>query len=127
MSKVRGLAVAVVMAVAAGPAVAIAAGPAPVAQAAAAIVLHGRLQHMRGLTATYTSSRGTFAATWIGKRHYRLTGRIGGRALSGTFRTRQASGGTRYVASGSGRLGSRPVRISGGGPDDLSRATLILR
>lgn len=95
--------------------------------ASAQIVLHGKLKTMRGLTATYTSSRGAFTATWIGKRRYRIAGRISGRTLSGTFKTRQTSSRKRYRASGSGKLGRRAVRISGGGPNDLSRATLVLR
>jgi hypothetical protein len=109
----------------AGPASAAATAQAP-ASAAARIVIHGKLKSMKGLTAAFTSSRGTFAATWIGRRHYRVSGRIDGQRLTGSFRTRQTPGGDSYRANGAGKLGGRSVRISGGGPNDLSRATLVL-
>ena len=99
----------------------------PSTSAATKIVVRGTLKSLRGLTATYTSSKGTYSATWIGQRHYQLRGTITGRRFTGTIRTRQAPGGTRYHASGSGRLGSRAVHISGGGPDNLRTATLVLR
>ena len=60
-------------------------------------------------TITYSSSKGTYSATWIGVRHYRLRGTINGRRLTGTFRTRQRPGGTRYLGHG-----LRPARRAGG-------------
>ena len=78
-------------------------------------------------TITYTSSKGTYSATWIGVRRYRLRGTISGRRLKGTIRTRQRPGGTRYGARGSGQLGARRVTISGGGPNNLRTAKLVLR
>jgi len=100
---------------------------AAAAGAASKVVVHGRLAKTEGLTATYRSGHGTFSAKWIGRRHYRLGGRIDGKRLTGTFRTRQNSSGTAYRARGRGRLGGRVVRITGGGPNDLSRTTLVLR
>ena len=76
---------------------------------------------------TYTSPKGNYSATWIGIRRYRLRGTIHGRTLKGTIRTRQARDGTRYRARGSGTLGGRRVRISGGGPNSLKTARLVLR
>lgn len=78
-------------------------------------------------TITYTSSKGTYSATWIGVRRYRLRGTISGRRLRGTIRTRPRPGGTRYAARGSGHLGPRRVTISGGGPNNLRTAKLVLR
>jgi hypothetical protein len=78
-------------------------------------------------TITYSSAKGTYSATLIGTRRYRLHGTINGRHLRGRIRTRQAASGDRYVARGTGRLGGRKVRISGGGPNTLRTATLILR
>ena len=78
-------------------------------------------------TITYSSAKGTYSATLIGTRRYRLHGTINGRHLRGRIRTRQAASGDRYVARGTGRLGGRRVRISGGGPNSLRTATLILR
>ena len=78
-------------------------------------------------TITYTSRKGTYAATWIGVKHYRIRGTIAGKRLTGTFRTRQAEGSARYKATGSGRFGAREVRIGGGGPNNLRTAKLVLR
>jgi hypothetical protein len=104
-----------------------AAATSPVAASAAAkIVIHAKLKSVKGRTATFTSSRGALAVTWIGRRHYRVTGRIDGLRLAGSFRTRQTTRRDSYRASGSGKLGGRSVRISGGGPNDLSTATLVL-
>ena len=97
------------------------------AVAASKVVVHGTLKKMQWPTATYRSSHGTFTAKWIGPKHYRLRGRIDGKRLTGTFRTRQNSSGTAYLARGRGRLGGRSVRISGGGPNDLTRTKLVLR
>jgi hypothetical protein len=125
--RARGVLIAALIGVA-GPASAAATSPAPApARAAAQIVVHAKLKSMKGLTATYASGRGTFTATWIGRRHYRLAGRIDGQRLTGSFRTRQAAGGDSYRVSGSGTLGGRSVHITGAGPNDLSRATLVLR
>jgi hypothetical protein len=128
MRRVRNAAIATL--VAAGGAAAVTAQavpPSAVSHAAATrIVVHGKLERLKGRTATYSSRQGTFSATRVGRRHYRIRGRIGGLALTGSFRTRQTTRGDRYRASGSGRLGGRPVRISGGGANDLSRATLVL-
>jgi hypothetical protein len=55
-----------------------------------------------------------------------VSGRIDGQALTGSFRTRQTARRDSYRANGSGKLGRRAVRISGGGPNDLSTATLVL-
>jgi hypothetical protein len=107
-----------------------ASGPAATAptatSSAAKIVVRAKFKSMKQLTITYTSNRGTYSATWIGMRHYRLSGTINGRHLSGTIRTRPSSDGDSYVAKGSGKLGSRSVRIGGGGPNTLKTATLIL-
>lgn len=78
-------------------------------------------------TITYSSPKGEYSATWIGVRRYRLRGTITGRRFRGTIRTRQRADGERYRAKGSGRLGTRRVRIGGGGPNNLRTATLILR
>lgn len=78
-------------------------------------------------TITYTSRKGTYEATWIGVKHYRIRGTISGRKLTGTFRTRQQVGRARYKAVGSGRLGDRAVTIGGGGPNHLRSAKLVLR
>lgn len=78
-------------------------------------------------TITYSSPKGSYSATWIGVRRYRLRGTITGRRFRGTIRTRQRADRTHYRATGSGRLGSRRVRIGGGGPNNLRTATLILR
>jgi hypothetical protein len=78
-------------------------------------------------TITYQSSKGTYSATWIGPKQYRLRGTIAGKRLTGTFRTRQRPGDSRYKATGSGRLGDRSVRIGGGGPNNLRTAKLVLR
>jgi hypothetical protein len=79
------------------------------------------------MTITYSSARGTYSATRIGARRYRLRGTINGRRLRGRIRTRQARTRDRYIAKGRGRLGGRTVRISGGGPNTLRTATLVLR
>jgi hypothetical protein len=97
--------------------------------AAREIVLHGTFRNLSKdkRTITYVARNGTYSATWIGVRHYRLKGRINRRALTGTFRTHQARNGDRYVARGSGRLGGRRVKITGGGPNNLKTSTLVLR
>lgn len=115
-------ATALTPAVVAAPAV---AAPPVAHDSASRVVVHATLHRLAGRTATYVSRRGSYTARWIGKRHYRLTGRIDGRALSGTFRTHQVGGG-RYAARGSGTFGGHRVRIGGGGPNSLRTATLIL-
>lgn len=107
----------------------LAAAPAAAAQPESAwkLVVKAKFKSLKGKTITYTSSKGTYSATWIGVRHYRLSGTITGRKLTGTFRTRQRASRTHYKATGSGRLGSRKVKIGGGGPNNLRTATLILR
>jgi hypothetical protein len=121
------LLIAVVVALA-GAALTSTAVAGPATSAAARIVVHAKFKSLSRdkLTITYTSAKGRYSATWIGIRHYRLRGRILSRALSGAIRTRQTSGRTRYSAAGSGRLGTRRVRITGGGPNNLRTATLIL-
>ena len=125
MRSIRCLVVVSLMALT-GPAPVLAAAPAH-ASAAAKVVIRGTLRGVKGRTATFSSSRGSFTATWIGMRHYRLGGRIDGLRLRGSFRTHQTTRRDSYRASGSGTLGGRSVRISGGGPNNLSRTTLILR
>jgi hypothetical protein len=100
----------------------------PTHGASSRIVVHGKFKSMSKdtRTITYTARNGSYSATWIGVRHYRLRGKINGRQLTGTIRTRQAQGGQRYTVSGSGKLGRRAVKIGGGGPDTLRTATLIL-
>jgi hypothetical protein len=100
----------------------------PATTAAGKIVVHGTFRSLSKdkRTITYVARNGTYSATWIGVRHYRVKGTINGRRLTGAFRTHQASGGGRYVAKGSGRLGGRHVRITGGGPNNLKTSTLIL-
>jgi hypothetical protein len=109
-------------------AVAVPAMPARPAGAAGKIVVRGTFKRLSKdkLTITYSSPKGPYSATWIAVRRYRLRGTITGRRLTGRIRTSQASSGTRYVARGYGRLGSRRVRITGGGPNTLRTATLIL-
>jgi len=116
--------VAAAMAVPAG-----AAARVPAQAAASKIVVHATVKgySKATMTITYGSSKGTYSATRIGTRRYRLRGTINGRRLRGKIRTRQVASGDRYVAKGTGRLGARRVRISGGGPNTLRRATLILR
>lgn len=97
------------------------------ATAESKVVVRGKYKSLAGKTITYTSSKGTFSATWIGAQHYRLRGTITGRKLTGSFRTRQARSGDRFIARGSGRLGGRKVKIRGGGPNSLRTTTLILR
>src|SRR4051794_38946343 len=109
----RFRAVALTVAVVAGVAAPSAVVAAPDATAASRIVIRGHLAKFSGRTATYHSSQGTFSARWLGPRHYRITGRIRGRTLRGTFRTRQNAGHTSYTARGSGRLGARRVEITG--------------
>jgi hypothetical protein len=91
------------------------------------LVVKAKFKSYSGKTITYTSRKGTYSATWIGVRHYRLRGTITGRRLTGTIRTRQRASRTHYKATGSGRLGDRKVKIGGGGPNNLRTATLILR
>jgi hypothetical protein len=117
--------VAAALAVSAAPA----AGHLSVQAAASKIVVRAKFKSYSAatMTITYSSSKGTYSATLIGTRRYRLRGTINGRQLRGKIRTRQAASGDRYVARGTGRLGGRRVRISGGGPNTLRTATLILR
>jgi hypothetical protein len=100
----------------------------PATSAAGKIVVHGTFRSLSKdkRTIIYVARNGTYSATWIGTRHYRLKGRINGRRLTGTFRTHQARSRDRYVAKGSGRLGGRRVKISGGGPNNLKTSTLVL-
>jgi hypothetical protein len=106
-----------------------AAADMPARTAASKIVVRAKFKGYSPatMTITYTSTKGTYSATRIGIRRYRLRGTINGRRLRGRIRTRQAAGRNRYVARGTGRLGRRKVRISGGGPNTLRTATLILR
>jgi hypothetical protein len=92
------------------------------------IVVHGTFRSLskNQRTITYVARNGTYSATWIGVRHYRVKGTINGRRLTGAFRTHQASRGDRYVAKGSGTLGGRRVKIAGGGPNNLKTSTLVL-
>jgi hypothetical protein len=101
----------------------------PATTAAGKIVVHGTFRSLSKdkRTITYVARNGTYSATWIGARHYRVKGRINGRRLTGAFRTHQASSGDRYVAKGSGKWGGRRVKITGGGPNNLKTSTLILR
>ena len=119
------LLVVVALAVPAAPA----AAHMSVQAAASKIVVRAKFKSYSAgtKTITYSSAKGTYSATLIGTRRYRLHGTINGRHLRGRIRTRQAASGDRYVARGSGRLGGRRVRISGGGPNSLRTATLILR
>jgi hypothetical protein len=96
--------------------------------AARKIVVHGTFRSLskNQRTITYVARNGTYSATWIGVRHYRVKGTINGRRLTGAFRTHQASRGDRYVAKGSGTLGGRRVKIAGGGPNNLKTSTLVL-
>ena len=113
------------LAVGAGPAAAGAPGEGAVSK----IVVRAKFKSFSAATRTitYSSSKGTYSATWIGIRRYRVRGRITCRRLTGTIRTRQAASGDRYLARGSGRLGGRKVRITGGGPNNLRTARLVLR
>jgi hypothetical protein len=108
--------------------VAVPTGAADAGHAANKVVVHGKFKSVSKdkRTITYTARNGTYTAKWIGARHYRLRGKINGRRLTGTFRTHQARHGDRYVASGSGRLGGRHVKIRGGGPNSLKTSTLVL-
>ena len=118
---------AAAFAAAAIPATALAGGPT--ATAASALVINGKLKTLNFPKATYTSSRGTYTATWVkrvnGKGHYRLSGTIKGRKLTGSFVATKVKG-DRFTAKGSGKLGSRKVKISGGGPNSLKTNKLIL-
>jgi hypothetical protein len=98
----------------------------PASESAWKLVVKAKFKSFSGKTITYTSRKGTYSATWIGVRHYRLRGTITGRRLTGTIRTRQRANRTHYKAKGSGRLGDRKVTIGGGGPNNLRTATLIL-
>lgn len=96
--------------------------------AAGKVVVHGTFKSLSkdNRTITYVARNGTYSATWIGVRHYRVKGTVNGRRLTGAFRTHQAGSGNRYVAKGSGTLGGRHVKISGGGPNSLKTSTLVL-
>jgi hypothetical protein len=122
------VAAACLLTVAAATVAASAVGAKPDAVAARKIVVHARFKSLSKskMTITYTAKNGHYSATWIGVRHYRLHGTINGRRLTGTIRTHQARNHDRYVARGSGKLGSRSVRITGGGPNSLKTATLVL-
>jgi hypothetical protein len=129
MTRLPSLVAAVLVTAAAAAPAGAAAALAPARASAKRIVVHG---HRIGFdlerkAITYSSSRGRYTATWIGVRHYRLRGTIDGRRLTGKIRTRQTRDGNHYRARGSGKLGGRAVHIGGGGPNDLSKATLILR
>jgi hypothetical protein len=119
------LLVAAALAVPAAPA----AAHMSIQPAASKIVIRAKFKSYSAatMTITYSSPKGTYSATLIGTRRYRLRGTINGRHLRGRIRTRQAASGDRYVARGTGRLGARRVRIGGGGPNTLRTATLILR
>jgi hypothetical protein len=106
-----------------------AAARVPAGEAASKVVVRANFKSYSTatMTVTYSSSKGNYRATWIGIRRYRLRGTINGRRLRGTIRTRQAASRERYLARGSGRLGSRRVRIGGGGPNNLRTTTLVLR
>jgi hypothetical protein len=127
MHKTLRLVPVVVMATAVATPAASAVGE-PAEAAAGEIVVRGTFKRLSAdkLTITYSSPKGTYYATWIGIRRYRLSGTITGRRLTGKIRTRQTASGTRYRARGYGRLGARTVRISGGGPNSLRTSTLIL-
>src|SRR3954468_21856218 len=116
----RLLIVPVVLAAGALPAAAVAS--APTATAASGLVINGKLKTFNFPKATYTSSRGTYTATFLkrvnGKGHYKLAGTIKGRKLSGSFIATRVKG-DKFTAKGSGKLGSRKVKITGGGPNSL--------
>jgi hypothetical protein len=100
---------------------------APVATASAgSITVKGKQKSHGAVWATYTSSKGSFKATAVERHKLKVTGRIQGKKLRGTVRTRQVGGG-KFGAKGSGRLGGRKVRISGGGPNNLKTVRLVLR
>ena len=100
---------------------------APVATASAgSITIHGKEKQRGTIWISFSSSKGTFKATAVERHKMKLSGRIGGKRLSGTIRTHQTGGGN-FGAKGSGKLGSRKVRISGGGPNSLTKVKLILR
>src|SRR3954447_7505975 len=107
----------------------LAAGLLVPATASAKTVVRGEFSSLSRdkLTITYRSSHGRFTARIIGMRHFRLTGRIDGKRLTGTIRTHPARKAGRYSASGSGTLGGRHIRITGGGPNNLRASTLVLR
>jgi hypothetical protein len=128
MNKTGRLAPLLVAATLAFPVVPAAEG-VPSQPAASTIVVRAKFKSYSAatMTITYSSARGTYSATRIGIRRYRLRGTINGRRLRGKIRTRQAASRDRYLARGSGRLGRRKVRITGGGPNTLRTATLILR
>jgi hypothetical protein len=98
----------------------------PASDSAWKLVVRAKFKSYSGKTITYSSPKGTYSATWIGTRHYRLSGTITGRRFTGEIRTRQRASRTHYKATGSGRLGNREVRIRGGGPNNLRTAKLIL-
>jgi hypothetical protein len=118
----------VVLLAAALPATAVAAGPT--ATASSGLVIKGKLKKFNFPKATYTSSRGTYTATFLkrvnGHGHYKLSGTIKGRRFTGRFVATRVKG-DRFTAKGTGKLGSKKVRISGGGPNSLKTTTLVLR
>ena len=101
------------------------AGPAASAFAGS-VTVNGKQKDHGAIWATYTSSKGTFKATAVERHKLKVTGRIQGKKFSGTVRTHQSGGGN-FAAKGSGRLGGRKVRITGGGPNSLKRVKLVLR
>src|SRR3954470_13728220 len=107
--------------------VALLAAPAVDAKAAK-IVVHGKFKHFSGgkVSITFTSSKGTYTAKYVGPKKYSLHGKINGKRFTGTIRTHQDASLTRYIANGSGKLGGKHVRISGGGPNSFKTATLVL-
>jgi hypothetical protein len=105
----------------------LAAGLLVPATAGATTVVRGKFASLsrQTRTITYRSSHGRFTAQILGRRHFRLSGKIDGKRLRGTIRTRPAGSG-RFSARGSGTLGGRHVRITGSGPTSLRAATLVL-
>ena len=100
------LLVAAALAVPAAPA----AAHMSVQAAASKIVVRAKFKSYSAatMTITYSSPKGTYSATLIGTRRYRLRGTINGRRLRGKIRTRQARSRDRYIAKGRGRLAGAP-------------------
>jgi hypothetical protein len=107
----------------------LAAGLLVPSTAGAQTVVRGKFASLSrdNLTITYRSSHGRFTAHILGRRRFGLSGKIDGKRLRGTIRTRPARRAGRFSARGSGTLGGRHVRITGGGPTSLRAATLVLR
>src|SRR3954462_8413563 len=80
---------------------------APVATASAgSTTIHGKEKKRGTIWIAFSSSKGSFKATAVERHKMKLTGRIGGKKLTGTIRTHQTGGG-HFAAKGSGKLGSR--------------------